>query len=246
MPRASLAIPAAALCLLCAPLSVGAVAVVNTPLPIVSDFASDADGWTARTFGNVSNQPNFANFFTSDVFPVAHSPSAGNPGGYVEIADPDNGWTYFSAPSKFLGNQSTAYGGSLNFDLSEFPNGGTLLAEIPFVALVSGTTVLVYDAGDFPAVHPDWTSYTVPFATDAGWLVGGYGGEAASDNDLLAVLGALDGLYIVAEFRTPIVEAMGLDNVVLSPVPVPGALALFAPALAVFGWHARRRRDNNG
>ncbi len=73
-------------------------------MAIISDFSTNSDGWQL-TGDPTSTTPTY----------VA---SGGNTGGFIHGVDASQGidW-YFSAPSKFLGNQSDSIGGSLKFDL---------------------------------------------------------------------------------------------------------------------------------
>lgn len=43
--------------------------------------------------------------------------SGGNPGGYFALFDPDLFDTFFRAPTAFLGDRSSAMGGTLSYDL---------------------------------------------------------------------------------------------------------------------------------
>lgn len=220
--------------LLCA--AVGAPVAAAT---VSSHFDADADGWTATAFADSST------VFTSPPLQVGIAPDhhafGGTPAGFISVADPDSGWTYFVAPSKFLGDQSDKLGGALIFSLQQDSNGGSIIATPGSVALRSGSLVLVHTAGATPAEAPDWTSYGVGLEAQH-WRVGTPGGAVASAAELAQVLGALDGLFINAEFITPVVEVTGLDTVELvAPVPVPAAVWGFAGALGLLGLRGRRR-----
>lgn len=208
---------------------------------VVSDFEAGADGWVAQTFAD-NGRPTFGTLFVSTVFsPTAHA-TGGNPGGYISIADPNDGWTYFVAPGKFLGDQSDKLGGTLSFSLQQ-TTGNIFQPEPPHVALRSGSLVLVRDAGAVPAITPAWTSYSVSLSA-GDWRVGTLVGAVATSGEIASVLGNLDGLFLVGEFVTPVVETNGLDSVTLAPVPLPMALWSLASALGVVGVRHRRRRSD--
>lgn len=204
--------------------------------PVLSSFDADADGWTATSFADTPT------IFTSPPLASGIAPSfiaaGGDPGGYIRIADPDGGWTYFVAPGKLLGDQSDKLGGALTFSLQQTINGGTLIGTPGTVVLRSGSRVLVHDAGTVPAEAPDWTAYGVALSA-AFWRE--IGSSNPVDDALLALtLSNLDGLFISAEFVTPIVETNGLDSVkLIAPVPLPAAAWAFTSALGAL---ALRRR----
>lgn len=223
---------------LCAGLLGAAVSVPAAALTVSSTFDSGAEGWSATSFSDT------ATIFTSPPLQVGltptHHAAGGNPGGYVSIADPDGGWTYFVAPSKFLGDQSDKLGGALVFSLQHAVNGGSIIGTPGTAVLRSGSRVLVHNAGTVPASFPNWTAYGVelaaPFWRDA------VTGDTVTDEILGLTLADLDGLFLSAEFVTPVVEINGLDSVSLvAPVPLPPAILGLASALGVMAFRGRRR-----
>src|SRR4051812_50196857 len=72
-----------------------------------STFDANDDGWIANELGGSNNT-------------LTYHATGGNPGGYLNALDIEDGRTWsWVAPAKFLGNDSAAYGGTLTFDLRE-------------------------------------------------------------------------------------------------------------------------------
>jgi hypothetical protein len=196
-----------------------------------SDFenAGDGvDGWT----------------FVSDGSNLQRIASGGNPGGFLQVTDTAAGGTiYFVAPSEFLGNMSSAYNGTLTFDLQQSPAGSTFSNDD--LILVGNSITLAFDTPSDPATTPAWTSYSVSLLASAGWKVGSISGVDATELQLQSVLADLTGISIRAEFNGSDPEVDGLDNVILnSPaaegVPEPGTAGLAAGAAALLLWLKRR------
>lgn len=204
---------------------------------VSSDFTANAEAWTVTTFTD-NGAPNFAVPQAAGFIPTFVA-VGGDPDGFIRIADPDDGWTYFIAPAAYRGDQSDKLDGTLSFSLQH--SGGTLVGNPPHAVLKSGSLVLVADAGGPPALTPNWTRYTIDMVA-ANWHVGTLAGAVATDAELLSSLSALDGLFLSAEFITPVVETTGLDSVslVAAPVPIPAAGWLLGSAL--LGLAARRRK----
>ena len=203
---------------------------------VTSTFDTDAEGWTGLTARPAENS---APIHNAGPF-GAHSGAGGNPGGYFQLADPDDQDTFFSAPGKFLGNQSSAVGGSLSYDLltSATPNYAG-----PNVVLQGGGVTLVYFLTTQPAVQNSWVNVSVAFTPSASWHLGSAGGGAVSTADFQTALGNLNRLWISAETHSPVEEISGLDNVRLaSAVPEPATAALMLLGIAaVAGLQLRRR-----
>ncbi len=183
----------------------------------VSTFDVDADGWQAW-----SGDGGF--------YEVDWIADGGNPGGYIEEVDPDNGATYFWAPDKFTGDQSAAFGGMLSYDISHSGN-GTESDAFDIIMWGAGPT-LVWDMTPPPV--DVWTTVEIPLDESGGWMFSN--GDPASDADIMAALAGLEDLAILGEFLTNI-DTHRIDNVILTPAP--GAASMVAAGLL---FCARRRR----
>ena len=182
---------------------------------ITSTFDTDADGWSGLTALPYNNS---APVYNAGPF-GAYSATGGNSGGYFRLPDPDDQDTFFSAPLKFLGNQSNAVGGSLSYDL--YTDATTNYAG-PNVVLKGGGLTLVYFLTTQPAVQNAWVDVNVALAPSAAWHLGSATGGAVSTADFQTALGSLDQLWISGETHSPVEEISGLDNVRLtSAVPEP-------------------------
>ena len=163
---------------------------------VESLFNSDADGWT------VVDTPDPGPGVPPDIL-ATYTPSfvasGGSPGGFVQIADPTQGPTYYwRAPAKFLGNLSFAYGGYVRFAVHDA--GGDSYFMAPDVILTGAGLTLEYsmNALDYP-LGPDWHAYSVDLNPGTWSNVSG-DGSAPTPAQMQAVLGALDGLYIRGEY----------------------------------------------
>src|SRR5688500_4666332 len=83
----------------------------------VSTFDTGGEGWNAVSINNSG--------VLSGTHTVTWNSTGGNPGGHISRIDPQSGSiVYFNAPSKFLGDVSAAYGGTLGYEVRH--SGGTL------------------------------------------------------------------------------------------------------------------------
>jgi hypothetical protein len=211
--------------------AVGATGVGATTLA-QSNFDSGTEGWT----------------IFADGVNLTHHASGGNSGGYISITDAWLGPTFgFVAPGAFLGNQSSAYGGNLHFDLNQ--EGAGVQVDVEDVTLSGAGFTLVFDAGDNPAFSPNWSSYDVSLLASAGWKIGNLAGPAATEGQLQQVLGNLEVLRIRGEFQGAYADTGSLDSVSLdsgpsrapSNVPEPSSLTLMGAGISLALWMVRRR-----
>lgn len=182
-----------------------------------STFETDSEGWIVADWNN----PDLSAIVGT--YAVAWNESGGNPGGYISASDPSGQWFWFSAPAKFLGNQSAAFGSSLQYDVFVDPTAGR---PFPVVMLTGDGQRLFFEGGSPTAA---FASYSVPM-TPKGWRLNDWqGGAEPTDLQMQTVLGSLDGLYISGDWFAGD-EVAGLDNVRFgtepSVVPEPCSSAL--------------------
>ena len=186
----------------------------------VSTFDHDDEGWTTCNF-------DFGGSVASGFDRPTYSSE-----GYVSTGDVDF-WCFLAAPSKFLGDQSGAFGTSLTYDTSVDLNDGMAYPS----AILQGGGRTLFSVGNAPG--PSWTPTAIPLFGSA-WSESFLpGGAPVGDAELRGVLGGLTGLFIEADWVNDqsTSETTRLDNVRLQTVPEPGSLAALA-----FGAMALRRR----
>lgn len=192
---------------------------------VISRFDDDAEGWGEFNDGRAE-----------------YSSTFGNPAGSFRVSDRVRGtvW-YFLAPDKFLGDQSSNYGGTLSYDLwvSHYVGNNTAVGDV----VIRGNGLRLKWRWATP-VAETWTTQTVRLDTTGGWERSA-DDKPATEAELRSVLSDLDFFAIRGEYRSG--EDHGyLDNVILSPVPGPGGLALMASALGSLGLWAAGRRWRSG
>ncbi|HKZ80227.1 MAG TPA: laminin B domain-containing protein [Pyrinomonadaceae bacterium] len=162
----------------------------------ISTFDHSDEGW--QVVNNEGNGP-------------LHFVSGGNPDGYISAEDAKEAspW-YWSAPAKFLGDKSVAYGGELIFDLrqSRIDNPGQTTID---VILSGGGITLDFDESYNPGTQ--WTRYTIRLDVSAEWKITG-SNQAATRADLARVLKSLEELKILGDYRVGKGNC-DLDNVML-------------------------------
>lgn len=193
---------------------------VSASATVMSTFDTDIDGWLVAGDATSATPQYMA--------------AGGNPGGFVEADDRAAGgiW-YWQAPTKFLGDQSAAWGGSLSFDLTQNKLSSQL--DRDDVILTGGGLTIVFDTANNPGL--DWTEYSIDLNDTAGWTLDTAAGAAATAGQIQTVLGNLGTLRIRGEYVNGS-DTGQLDNVILTPEPA--SLALLG--LGALAMHGRRRR----
>lgn len=204
---------------------------------VISDFTSDAEGWT--TFGNGGAA-------------VVYASTGGNPGGYIRIDDVTSSWGYLQAPAKFLA--PAPYNGQISFDLKVFnsnPAGYPNIYSVR-VALTGGGLTLINES-ILPTTA--FEHYTFDLNETSGWrifsdLSQNYNAAnpAPTQAEMMQVLGNLTGVFIAADYTDAYSQSDGtidqtaIDNVFIGAISVPepatnallalGALLLFVRRFA--------------
>ncbi|MBK7642923.1 MAG: hypothetical protein IPJ19_07710 [Planctomycetes bacterium] len=180
-----------------------------------SSFDANVQGWSLvdLTYPAVLSPPPILGTMTA-----AWSASGGNPGGRISFDDVTGNVFYFSAPAAYLGDQSAAYGGTFSYDIAVTGSGfGTPPGfHQEDIVLVGAGLTLIYDTGFNPPTGAtvNWHSFSVEL-NEAGWRRNSLLGPAASQADMLAVLGSLGALYIRGEYLFGTDDIGYLDSVVL-------------------------------
>jgi Laminin B (Domain IV) len=192
-----------------------------------SDFTASNENWTLFTVG------------TSAVIPALHTPELtdddGNPINpfiYVAAGDLRAG---FSAPIRYLGDMSAAIGGQVRFRMQResglLITDGLLVLEGAGLKLLGGRLDL--------SGSSDWVSKVIDLAE--GTFVDFTSGDLVTQSQIERVLRNLDLLQITGSMNTTLTSAVRLDDVrLLSPVPEPAPVLLWACGLAVAGLKLRR------
>lgn len=186
------------------------------------------DGWTVMGDGS----------------PPAYFAAGGNPGGYISTTDQGTGGVvYWSAPAKFLGDKSAAFGGRLTFELQQSTTDSqfTITTANPVVRLI-GNGVVLNLLGTGPGTS--FTPYSADLSASGGWISGGV---AASDAQIQNALANLTAVQIRAEFAFIVGDVNGLDNVAIhsadAAIPEPSTIGLCGLGLALAGAGRRLSRS---
>lgn len=138
----------------------------------------------------------------------------------------DSSLWYFTAPSKFLGNQGISYGGSIRFTISGFSgdfkstNGDSHLVELECsscVGPIGKGIMLVFPISAAQGTFSGNTrTFTIPLLEDKGWLKDPQNSlvawSAPSKCDIIQVLSRMSSLRILGDW-TNWYESVAIDNV---------------------------------
>jgi Laminin B (Domain IV) len=210
-----------------------------------STFDTGTDGWTDGDFSDTSTSG------------VSQDVAWNSTNKWITSDDPELGVTSaFVAPSKFTGNQSAAFNGTISFQLSDSngsggPNSGNN-NQSALSLIGDGFTLYAKNFVGAPSSSSSsLTTYTITL-NGSDFYTGNSGDQtdptngAVSDATLQLVLAHLSQVGIDLDWTNG-ADFATLDNVILTsgPVtatPLPAALPLFATGLAGFGLFARRKR----
>ena len=157
---------------------------------IVSSFDIDNDGWTVS--GGL----------------IYYHNSGGNPGGFIEFEDDQDGAGVFIAPAKFLGDLTAYNQGTLKFDLKNtYDNGQDLLWNYGNVIISSSNSTANKNVVPLQ-YYSEWTSFTIPL-TDSVW------GQTESGWDSL--LADVTEITIQMDAQWNYYDKSALDNFSISP-----------------------------
>jgi hypothetical protein len=204
-----------------------------------STFDTSDEGWQVveLDFWALGNPPAIADPSHS---PDWH-PAGGNPGGYLSSTDQDpNGWYQFSAPSKFLGDKSQAYGGRLSFDLTET---ATSEDNSGYGLILAGGGETLYQTGMVMPSTTGWSHYDVPLQEGSSWRLNSEFGVQATSTDFQSVLDSLTAVYILGDWNSG-PDTCSVDNVAMTTVPEPSTFiiwSLLGSLGIVIGWRRRKR-----
>jgi hypothetical protein len=167
---------------------------------ITSYFNQDDEGW--RVIGDAQGESAIPSYINKN----------GNPGGFISANDNIAGgvW-YWSAPDKFLGNKSSAYGKKISFSLKQSSTDNQFDADD--LVLVGANMKIVYNTSVNP--EKNWTEYSVTLSEHEGWTYNNVNGDKVNRNDLKKILSDLTAIYIRGEYVTG-EDTGGLDSVTLN------------------------------
>jgi len=200
-------------------LSSGYAAAIT--VPVTSTFDTDADGWTLKA-GHVGT--------------YQYVSSGGNPGGYVQYTDTGSTAGHIVAPAKFLGDWSNLDGvGTLSWDHTVVQQGtGTTSVPLRAFLIGSGGLDAAYIDGGSPTIG-SWTTATADIV-EADWTV-----TSGTWAGLLANVTSLElRIEVFSGGVNPPPEIEGIDNVILTAIPLPATAWFFGSALGLIGWIRRK------
>ncbi len=193
------------------------VLTTSTSLAAFSTFDTGTQGWGVISFANVTVN----NFSIIGTYSPTFVSVAGNPGGYIFTGDPDSGDYAFSAPSEYLGNQSSSIGATITYDLTHT---GEINLQGADVILEGGGLRLVWQSNPELLPTEAWQTVSFVLGPTPGWHVSAMDGAAATTADFENVLANVTGFYIRGEYTFGS-ESAGLDNVRFDSVPEPKSAA---------------------
>lgn len=204
-------------------------AFVLTPLAastviIESTFDTDLDGWTKAPGSDAGST-------------LVWVSSGGNPDGFIRLNEAATGnIDRISAPAKFLGNKFFFIGGT--FEMDRLTNSLLNIAtNNDDIRLVGSSFTLRIDLPS-PGVGV-WVSETVDLTHDAGW-VRVDNGQAPTATEFASVMSDLQGIYLLADFRSG-AETPSYDNIRMTGIiPEPSLAGFLIFNVGLFAFRRRR------
>ena len=176
-------------------------------LPIVSSFDQDADGWS------VVELPLHGPYSVPATnYPPVFVSASGNSNSYIEFSDKTGNDYYFDAPAKFLGDQSSAYGLTLEFRL-KITGLDYIMNTDPSVVLIGNGMVIVNGPGPDPT-KDQWTHFSISLHEQAGWRKDTLQGAQLTESEFKMALSSLTALRIRGEYIFGN-DSADLDDVIL-------------------------------
>jgi Laminin B (Domain IV) len=181
------------------------LAVPASAIVAESSFTLDAEGWTGL------NAPSGGG--TGTPFDPVHVADGGDPGGFIQFQDQDQGMEetvgFFIAPGPFLGDASDNYGGMVSFHLRT-----NATANAPLAVLLSGGGRSVVRSFTLPQPNT-WSTRSATITADGTW-VDLSNQTPATLQDFAVVLPNLDRVAVVGDVQTAAGELTDLDTVSLT------------------------------
>ena len=166
------------------------VSKVFAQVPLVSSFDTDAENWTA------------------DGGALYYQNQDGNPGGFIDFEDNQDGKGVFNAPAKFLGNLANYCNGTLSFDLKNtIDNGQDMLYGFGSVKITSALYVAEKNVVPLELLS-QWTAFSINLSAEE-W---GFG-EAGWDS----LLADVTGVSIQIDAQWNYYDRAGMDNFSIIP-----------------------------
>jgi len=184
-----------------------------------STFDTNDDGWTFTDLSNANAQV------------VTHSTTGGNPGGKISSTLPSTSTHYFTSPAPYTGDIAYfSLGEELSFDL-QVPSGTPAVHSNSGDVIIEPVTGnrLCFTLPSFPAVAPDWSSFTVFLDDRTEWRMTSATGTIATIAEIKVVLSKVKSIRINGRYVSgSTIPSAALDNVKLNKRTVQAPPAITA------------------